>query len=236
MIAPSTIRRYLREECLFGRAAVKKFFIRQKNRKRHLAFAKDHKDWTKDDWNKVLWTNESKFELFGTNQRVYVRRRTGERLIDDCISPTVKHGGSISGRGVGDLVKVEGIMDKMVYHNILVRHAVPSGRPLIGDNFVFQKCNDPKHSSNYCGNYLRRKKAAGVLTVMNWLLQSPDLNPIEQIWELIDRKLDKSHVKIKETLWSEIKRSWETIRVEAIETMPERCRATIKAKGGQTKY
>ena len=136
----------------------------------------------------MLWTSESKFELFGTNQRVYVRRRTGERLIDDCISPTVKHGGgnimvwgSISGRGVGDLVKIGGIMDKMVYHNILVTHAVPSGR-----------------------------------------------------------KLDKSHVKIKETLWSEIKRSWETIRVEVlkkyIETMPERCRAIIKAKGGHTKY
>ena len=195
----------------------------------------------------MLWTNESKFELFGTNERVYVRQRTGERLIDDCISPTVKHGGgnitiwgSISRRGAGDLVNMGGIMDKMVYHNILVRHAVPSGRRLIGDNFVFQKCNDPKHSSNYCGNYLRRKKAAGVLTVMNWLSQSPDLNPIEQIWELIDRKLDKSHVKIKETLLSEIKRSWETIRVDMlkkyIETMPERCRAIIKAKGGYTKY
>ena len=195
----------------------------------------------------MLWTNESKFELFGTNQRAYVRQRTGERLIDDCISPTVKHGGgnimvwgSISGRGVGDLVNIGGIMDKMVYHNILVRHAVPSGRPLIGDNFVFQKCNDPKQSSNYCENYLRRKEASGVLTVMNWLSQSPDLNPIEQFWGLIDRKLDKSHVKIKETLWSEIKRSWETIRVEVlkkyIETMPERCRAIIKAKGGHTKY
>ena len=75
---------------------------------------------------------------------------------------------------------------------------------------------------------------------MNWLSQSPDLNPIEQIWELIDRKLHKSHVKIKETLWSEIKRSWEAIRVEVlkkyIETMPGRCRAIIKAKGGHTKY
>ena len=128
----------------------------------------------------------------------------------------------------------------MVYHNILLRHAVPSGRRLIGDNFVFQKCNDLKNSSNYYGNYLRRKKAAGVLTVMNWLSQSPDLNTIEQIWELIDLKLDKSHVKIKETLLSEIKRSWETIRVDMlkkyIETMPERCRAIIKAKGGHTKY
>ena len=94
-----------------------------------------------------------------------MRRRTGERLIDDCISPTVKHGGenimvwgSILGGGVGDLVKIEGIMDKKVYHNILVRHAVLFGRRLIVDNFVFQEDNDPKHPSNYCRNYLRRKK------------------------------------------------------------------------------
>ena len=195
----------------------------------------------------MLWTDESKFELFATNQRVYVRRRTGERLIDDCISPTVKHGGgnimvwgSISGGGVGDLLKIGGIMDKKVYHNILVRHAVPSGPRLIGDNFVFQEDNDPKQSSNYCRNYLRREKAAGVLTVMNWPSQSPDLNPIEQIWELIDRKLDKSHVKTKETLWLEVKRCWKSITVEVlkkyIETMSKRCRAIIKAKGGHTKY
>ena len=38
---------------------------------------------------------------------------------------------------------------------------------LIGDNFVFQDDNDPKHSSNYWRNYLRRKEAVGVLAVMN---------------------------------------------------------------------
>jgi hypothetical protein len=176
-----------------------------------------------------------------------VRRRKGEQLIDDCISSTVKHGGgnimvwgSISGTGLGGLVKIDGIMDKKVYHNILVQHAVPSGLRLIGNNFVFQEDNDPKHSSNYCRNYLRRKEAAGVLTMMNWPAQSPDLNPIEQIWELVDRKLDKSRVKTKETLWLELKRCWESIPVEVvkkyIDTMPERCRAVIKAKGGHTKY
>ena len=157
-----------------------------------------------------------------------MRRRTGERLNDDCISPTVKHGGghimvwgSFPGGGVGDLVKIEGIMDKKVYHNIV--HALPSGRRLIGDNFVFQEDNDPKHSSNYCRNYLRRKEAAGALTVMNWPSQSPDLNPIEQIWELIDRKLNKSHVKTKETLWLEVKRCWESITVEVLKNTLKLC-------------
>ena len=148
---------YANKDYLACRVAVKKPLLRRQNRIKRLRFAKQHKDWTKDDWNKGLLTDESKFELFGTNRRVYVRRRKGERFIDDCISPTVMHGGgnsmvwgSISGTGLGSLVKIDGIMDKKVYHNILVRHAVPSGRRLIGNNFVFQEDNDPKHSSNYC--------------------------------------------------------------------------------------
>lgn len=131
-------------------------------------------------------------------------------------------------------------MDKKVYHNILVRHAVPSGHRLIGNNFVFQDDNDPKHASNYCRNYLRRKEGAGVLKIMDWPAQSLDLNPIEQIWELLDRDFDKSRVKSKETLWFELKRCWESINVDVlkkyIDSMLERCKAVIKAKGGHTKY
>ena len=77
--------------------------------------------------------------------------------------------------------KIDAIIDKKVYHNILVRHAVTSGLRLIGNNLVFQEDDDPKHSSNYCRNYLRRKEAAGVLTIMPW-----------------SGLLDKSRVKTKE--------------------------------------
>ena len=104
---------------------------------------------------------------------------------------------------------------------------------LIGNNFVFQDDNDPKHASNYCQNYLRRKEAAGVLKIMEWPAQSPDLNPIEQIWELMDREIDKSHVTSKETLWLEQKGCWKSINVDVlkkyIDSMPERCKAVIKA-------
>ena len=106
---------------------------------------------------------KSKFEQFGNMRRVYVRRREGERYKNECLLPTVKHrGGSItvwgaiSASGTGDLVKMYGIMDKKVYHNILVRHRIPSGSRLIGLGFIFQEDNNPKHS-NYCQNYLRQK-------------------------------------------------------------------------------
>ena len=120
--------------------------------------------------------------------------------------------GAISATGTGDLVKIHGIMDKKVYHNILVRHAVPSGQHLIGNNFVFQDDNDPKLASNYCRNYVQRK-AAGVLKIMEWPAQSPYLNPIEQIWELMDREIEKSCVTSKETLWLELKGCWEGINI-----------------------
>ena len=76
---------------LFGRVAVKKPFIRQQNRKRHLTLAKEHKDWTKNEWNKVLWTDESKFELFSTSQKFMCNNAQ----VSGSLTTAVKQGGNI---------------------------------------------------------------------------------------------------------------------------------------------
>jgi hypothetical protein len=83
-------------------------------------------------------------------------------------------------------------MDQKYYHDILVRHAVPAGTKLIGPNFIFQEDNDPKHSAKLNRNFLDTKEKAGVLRRMIWPPQSPVLNPIEQIWDLLDSKLNKN--------------------------------------------
>ena len=54
---------------------------------------KKHQQWTLDWWKSVLWSTASKFEIFGSNCRVFVRRRVGERMISPCLVPTLKHGG-----------------------------------------------------------------------------------------------------------------------------------------------
>ena len=69
--------------------------------------------------------------------------------------------GGISTKGVTQLKRVEGIMDKKMYHSILVYRAIPEGKRLLGKGFVFQEDNDPKHSSNYCRNYLATKEKSG---------------------------------------------------------------------------
>lgn len=107
-VSRMTISRRLKEQGLKGRIAAKKPILRPANIQKRLKFAREHKHWTVDDWKKVLWTDECKFELFGQHRRVYVRRKAGERFDARCIAPTVKHGGdsimvwgSICGNGTG---------------------------------------------------------------------------------------------------------------------------------------
>ena len=159
-----TISRRLKEQGLKGRLAAKKPLLRPANIQKRLRFAREHKHWTVDDWKKVLWTDESKFELFGQHRHVYEK-------LENILMPDahrVKHGGdsimvwgSICGNSVGKLVKIDSIMNKNVYHNILVHHGIPSGLNVIGRGFIYQQDNDPKQTSKLCKDYLIKKKNLG---------------------------------------------------------------------------
>jgi len=119
-----------------------------------------------------LWTDESKFEIFGQKRRKYDRRASSEKMHPDCIIPTVKHGGGsvmvwgcFSYTGVGDH-RIKGTLEQKGYHSILSRHCIPSGKRLIGRGFVVQQDNDPKRTSKLCSNYLQRKEESGALKMM----------------------------------------------------------------------
>lgn len=74
---------------------------------------------------------------------------------------------SCFGRGkVGNLIKIDGILNKERFHGILQNHAVPSGLRIIGRGFIFQQDNDPKHTSGYCTSYIQRNQRPSVLKIM----------------------------------------------------------------------
>ena len=73
--------------------AVKKPPLKDTNKNKRLAWAKKHEQWTLDRWNSVVWSDEHTFEIFGSNHCVIGRHRVGERIIYECVVPTVKHGG-----------------------------------------------------------------------------------------------------------------------------------------------
>ena len=72
---------------------------------------------------------------------------------------------------------------------------------MIGANFLLQQDNDPKNTSKLCKNDLGKKQSAGILSVMEWPVQSPDLNPIELLWEQLDRMVRKNCPSSQSNLW-----------------------------------
>lgn len=120
-ISNTAVRKCLLKWGLKGRVAAKKPLLRKQNIVKRLAFAKEHVHWSNDQWAKVLFSDESKFEIFGNKRRLFIRRFEGERFKKYCLQPTVKHGGgsvmvwgAISAKGSVPLKKIEGIMDMKV--------------------------------------------------------------------------------------------------------------------------
>ena len=144
--------------------------------------------------------------------------------------------GCFAGDTVGDLFKIEGILNQHGYHSILQRHAIPSGLRLVGPAFIFQQDNDPKHTSRLCKGYLTKKESDGVLRQMTWPPQSPDLNPIEMVWGELDRRVKAKGPTSAKHLWELLQDCWKTISgdylLKLIKRMPRVCEAVIKAKGG----
>jgi transposase len=127
-----------------GRPAAKKPLLSSKNIKKRLQLAKHRQNWTIDQSKKVLWTDESGFQVFGTNRRQIVRRFDHEDLKEDTIHQTVK------GRGGGVMVwgcfaenqtgNLHGIMVSQAYHGILQHEMVPSRLGLITDSELLKLC------------------------------------------------------------------------------------------------
>ncbi len=137
-ISTSAVQRRLYDSGLQGWIAAMTPLLRKNNKNKRIAWVKKHEEWTVHQWNSVLWSDESKFEIFGSTHRVYVRRREGEWMVSAYVVPIVKHGrwGMVvwrcfAGDTVGNSIKIQGTLNQHGYHAILQQHAIPSGGTII---------------------------------------------------------------------------------------------------------
>lgn len=193
----------------------------------------------------MCFSDESTFEILD-NKAQFVRRRRGEKFHPDCVVQTVKHPTKvmiwsvISGKGTGRLYVVKGIMRQDQYKEVLQNRLVPQVREWFpnGESYIFMQDGAPCHTARSVKTYLREEN----IPLLDWPGNSPDMNPIENVWELMKREVAKDTVTTRTKLIEKIIHVWnhhpqmqETVQ-SCIDSMPRRIEALIKAKGGSTKY
>jgi len=246
-LSTQTIRNGLKEVGMKAVVKRKRPLLTKKHKRERLDFAMSHKDWTLEDWKKVVWSDETKINRLGSDGRKWVWKKPGEELNDRLVEGTKKFGGGsvmvwgcMMWEGVGYACKIDGRMDADLYVQILEDDLKNSleyhGKT--ADDIIFQQDNDSKHTSKKARNWFNDNG----YQVLPWPAQSPDLNPIEHIWGHLKRRIanyDNPPAGILE-LWERVEEEWNKIGPEVcqnlIESMPRRVEAVLKARGGYTKY
>uniref|UniRef100_A0A674A433 Transposase Tc1-like domain-containing protein n=1 Tax=Salmo trutta TaxID=8032 RepID=A0A674A433_SALTR len=165
IVTKKTIGNTLRREGLKSCSARKVPLLKKAHIHARLKFANEHLNDSEDNWVKVLWSDETKMELFGINSTRRVWRRRNAAYDPKNTIPTVKHGGGnimlwgcFSAKGTGQLHRIKGTMDGAMYRQILGENLLPSARALkMGRGWVFQHDNHPKHTAKATKEWLKKK-------------------------------------------------------------------------------
>lgn len=153
--------------------------------------------------------------------------------------PKVMIWGCMSRRGLGSLAIIRGSMDTTKYLETLNAHLLPQAAAWFSSgDWTFQQDGARCHTSLRARQYFEDLQ----IPLLPWTANSPDLNPIENIWALLKRKVYKRGADTLDALIAIVQEValdaeyWKPICENLIDSMPERVASVIRKKGGQTKY
>jgi aryl carrier-like protein len=125
-VCSNTIRSNLKQLGLKAKPKLKKPLLTARHQHLRLEFAKRYKEWTIEDWKRIIWSDETKINRMGSDGKVWCWKKPGSQLESRHVNQTVKFGDgslmvwvAITSKGVGYLANIDGIMDKGLYLEIL---------------------------------------------------------------------------------------------------------------------
>lgn len=209
---------------------------------KRLEFARRHLHWTENDWARVLFSDESTLQQFNTRKR-QVRRPPGKRFDSRYAVETMKHPPSQMIWGAMSVVGTAGLyfleknctMNGERYLNLL-KDKLNLHMGVHGTS-IFMHDGAPCHRSKIVSEFLKRNN----ITVLEWPGNSPDLNPIENLWCQLKDKVAEKQPSSGQELNQAIKTVWvKEIHPDyckrLVASMPRRLEAVIQNRGGHTKY
>jgi transposase len=240
-----TINRLLTDNGFKSHKLTRKPHLTPQQIKARLKWARKYASENEDFFERWIFSDESSF-MIGSTSGQRVRRDANEGLLPECVGGSKKWGtklffwGAICVHGVSDLVFIDGKMDSDVYIEVLKEGLLPMYRRhgLQLNDMTFQEDGDPKHQSS---KTIKWKEKTGLKFLINWPANSPDLNPIDNLWAMLKKAISLKKPVGVEATKQLLLQEW--LRLEAdgvvmnlIRSMPRRIRAVIQSKGNVIDY
>lgn len=216
--------------------------LTQKHKHIRLDWCKDKIYWTIDDWKKVVFTDEKKFNLDGPDGLQYYWHDLQKQPEID--SKRVQGGrsvmvwGAISFNGKLDLVGNEGKMNSEYYTQVLENVLLPIADTVVGEDWILQQDNAAVHTSRHTTDFLDTYD----IDTLTWPAKSPDLNIIENLWGVLARGVYRNGRQFDNVpdLQDAIMDEWNKIKRDYIrklyKSIQSRLVAVIQNKGGMNSY
>lgn len=244
LISASTVRRRLRAAGLRCRRPYVGPILTDRHRRERRQWAEQHRVWLLRRWHGVVFSDESRFHLRNADGRLRVWRRRGERYHQDCVVQTDRWGGGsimvwggISYHHRTALIVCRGRVNAVYYRdNILQNNVVPFFHQH-QDLHTFQQDNARAHTARVSIQYLANNN----IPLLHWPALSPDLSPIEHLWDYIGQRLAvRPQINNLGELDNALQQEWNAVPQDFIQrlirSMRRRCTACVAANGGHTRY
>ena len=214
-----------------------------RHRAARLQWEQRHFRWWRQQWARVLFSDESRFNLSHHDGRIRGFRRREERFADNCLIERDRFGGgsvmvwrSIMDRRKTSLIDVQGNLNAQGYINQILQPETVLFLQRHGSAILVHDNASP-HVAKICRQFLNRNN----VNVLPWPAVSPDMNPIERIWDYLGRKVrTRGNIQNLRDLETALIQEWNNIPNVVIRryvrSMRRRLVACINSRGGHTRY